>query len=224
MSIRFIPQKVTVMNAGEGEEMMRRIESAARTCYRSERYIKDKSYEPMLRHLIRAGHEAPLEFGQMSFEIVTSRSVLAELTRHRLASFCVESQRYCNYEEHIDFIQPEWFEYAEADIPKRTLFQTRRLFVEGLLHMIHEEYREMIEEGFRPEDAREILPNATAVRLKLSMNYRELRHFLKLRTSKAAYPPMRELAVAMMYLAAKEAPVVFEDIVEQYERENPELE
>ena len=66
--------------------MLRQIEYAGRNCYRSHDKITDDSAPAFVRSLIRRGHLAPLEFVDMSVELITSRDVMAELTRHRLAS------------------------------------------------------------------------------------------------------------------------------------------
>ena len=75
-------------------DALRQIEYAGRNCYRSHDKITDDSAQTFVRSLIRRGHLALLEFADMSVELVTFRDVMAELTRHRLASFCIESQRY----------------------------------------------------------------------------------------------------------------------------------
>ena len=85
-------------------DALRQIEYAGRNCYRSHDKITDDSAPAFVRSLIRRGHLAPLEFADMSVELVTSRDVMAELTRHRLASFCIESQRYVCMNGEIAFI------------------------------------------------------------------------------------------------------------------------
>ena len=75
-------------------DALRQIEYAGRNCYRSHDKITDDSAQTFVRSLIRRGHLALLEFADMSVELVTFRDVMAELTRHRLAGFCIESQRY----------------------------------------------------------------------------------------------------------------------------------
>lgn len=66
-----------------------------------------------MRALIKRGHLSPLEFADMMVELTTSRDVMAELTRHRLAAFCIESQRYVHMDGDIAFIRPLF--YARAD-------------------------------------------------------------------------------------------------------------
>lgn len=139
------------------------------------------------RKLMSWGHWSPFEFFDMTFECETSRAVSHELVRHRLASFMQESQRYCDYSAGLRVIMPRAFESSLT-----------------LLHRFHsnvissyEDYLAMLHGGAKPEDARVVLPECTATRIFVKMNLREFRHFLNLRTAKAAWSEMRELANAM---------------------------
>lgn len=85
---------------------LRQIEYAGRVCYNSTDRMTASSAPDFIRSLIRRGHLSPLEFAGMTAELVTSRDVMAELTRHRLSSFCVESQRYVRMRDGIGFIRP----------------------------------------------------------------------------------------------------------------------
>lgn len=71
-------------------ELLKNIEFAGRNCYASHDKTTEDSCTRFVANLIKRGHTAPLEFGDITFDITTSRAVLAELTRHRLSSFCVE--------------------------------------------------------------------------------------------------------------------------------------
>lgn len=187
---------------------MKNIEFAGRNCYRSQDKITDTSYDQFIRRLIKMGHEAPLEFAEMTFDIITSRSVMAEMTRHRLASFCIESQRYVNYGNGIDFIAPVWFDPASQNTVASTSNQWKRC-------MEHTEavYDFLLANGMKPQQAREVLPNSTAVHIVVKANVREWRHFFDLRCSPAAYPEMRTLALGMLVQAAVAMPAVFDDMV-----------
>lgn len=113
--MKIIDQSVRVLYPGtleEGINELKKIEIAGRNCWRSEGKITDDSYKSFVQGLIKRGHDSPLEFGEIMFEIITSRDVLAEITRHRIASFAVESQRYVNESREdggIKFIKPLFF-------------------------------------------------------------------------------------------------------------------
>ena len=177
---------------------MRRIEIAGRNCWRSEGKITDDSYLTFINNLIKRGHESPLEFGEIMLDIMTSRDVLAEITRHRLASFAVESQRYVNEskdEGGIKFIRPmfhtpfdPYHDYTNRD----PIYEASRKW-EDAMELAEDAYNRMIELGIKNQDARKVLPNSTACRIMMKINLRELRHIYALRSSPAAYPEMREL-------------------------------
>ncbi|MDU1177812.1 MAG: FAD-dependent thymidylate synthase [Peptoniphilus harei] len=81
-----------------------------------------------------------------------------------------------------------------------------------MMTRIEEAYNFLIGQEFKPEEARDILPNATATTLVMTMNFRELRHFLKLRLDKAAHPQIRELAGMILDILKEKYPVFVEDI------------
>ena len=127
--MKLIKASYKILTPIDGEEILKQIELAARTCYKSEDKIeyedtapnfdtiniKDyyaKSARVLIPKLMNLNHEAMLEFGGMiTVRFIVDRGVSHELVRHRVASFAQESTRYCNYgkDEHISFIIPCWF-------------------------------------------------------------------------------------------------------------------
>lgn len=186
----------------QGLEILKRIEYAGRTCYQSYDKITEDSYDRFIRSLIKRGHTAPLEFGTMTVKLVTSRAVLAELTRHRLSSFCVESQRYVD-ESDLVVIRPDW---ADDNAPMLDMW-------ENMMRVDEIAYQSMVESGMQKQQAREVLPNSTATQIMMSANIREWRHIFNLRMDKAAYPQIRSLMTMVHEQASKVLPVVFEDVV-----------
>lgn len=202
-----------------GIAMLKAIEYAGRNCYASQDRITDNSYIKFVENLIKRGHETPLEFADLTFDITTSRAVLAEMTRHRLSSFCVESQRYIQEAKtgDIAFIKPEWFTVTGEGGSDVDLIGSK----EWILAMENAEtvYKRLIGLGMKPEEAREVLPNSTACRIIMKANVREFRHIFSLRCAKAAYPQMRSLARSMLSLAQSAVPVAFDDLIKTFERE-----
>lgn len=100
--MKIVEQKVEVLyprTVEEGVEELRKIEIAGRNCWRSEGKMTDESYKPFIANLIKRGHGSPLEFGNIMFRITTGRDVMAELTRHRVASFCLSGDTIIGYED-----------------------------------------------------------------------------------------------------------------------------
>jgi thymidylate synthase (FAD) len=190
-----------------GEEILKKIEIAGRTCYKSEDKITNDSAKKFVKMLIDRGHEAMIEHANISVKIVCDRGVSHEIVRHRVASYAQESTRYCNYSKEqfgneITVIEPVFW-------PKDT---QRFLFWENTCQIAEHEYFRLIKLGATPQEARSVLPNSLKTEIVVTMNLREWRHFFKLRTSEAAHPQMAEISIIMLDKFKEVIPVVFDDI------------
>lgn len=153
-----------------------------------------------LKGAMASGHESVCEHASFTFYIEgVSRVLLAQLTRHRLASFSVQSQRYCGCDPS-DVIQPDSFE------DKRFTGS-----VNVVLEKIEDLYNAMVAEGIPEEDARFIIPQGITCKLMMTANARELRHFFSLRCCNRAQWEIRELANEMLRQCKEVAPVLFAD-------------
>lgn len=191
--MRIGKQKVELLNPQPYEELTEKIEIAGRVCYQSE---PKGDPEKFIRMIIKRGHESVLEHGSLTFKVRTNRAIANEIVRHRLASYSQESTRYVKYDD-IEFIPGDRLEGSYAG---------------DMLLGFENAYNFLIDQEFKPEEARDILPNATATTLVMTMNFRELRHFLKLRLDKAAHPQIRELAGMILEILKEKYPVFVEDI------------
>lgn len=185
------------------------IEQAARTCYKSENKITQdgESAKALIKRLIKSGHEAMLEHSQLSVRFVVDRGVSHEIVRHRLFSFAQESTRYCNYSSgkfgsEITFIEPYFW-----DEDSNFYMMWKLCCMEA-----EKDYIRFIEDGATPQEARTVLPNSVKTELIVTGNYREWRHFFKLRTDKAAHPQMREVTIPLLAELQRRIPIVFDDI------------
>ena len=84
-----------------GKAVLQRIEECGRVCYKSEGKITEDSCYSFVRGIVRRGHEAVLEHAALTVRFVCDRGVSHEIVRHRMASYCQESTRYCNYIKEI---------------------------------------------------------------------------------------------------------------------------
>ena len=158
-----------------------------------------KNPESALRHSLESGHMSILEHAVYTFKIEgLSRVALAKLTRHRLASFVVQSQRYVKLNEPAMVI-PESMANSEFYVE-----------VKGIMAEASELYRRMVEAGIPCEDARYVLPQAVETDLVMTMNARELLHFFSLRTCNRAQWEIRKVADEMLKICRQVAPVIFE--------------
>lgn len=107
---------------------------------------------------------------------------MAELTRHRLASFCIESQRYVSLDGEIPFIHPLCCRDGSTE---DEIWRDAMKDAEWTYHSL-------LRAGCKPQDARKVLPNSTVTRIVMKTNLREWRHILSLRTGKGVYPEMKQ--------------------------------
>ena len=197
--MKIIEQSVEIIyprTLAQGVQELKHIEAAGRNCWRSEGRITDDSYKTFVNGLLARGHGSPIEFGHIILKIVTSRDVMAELTRHRIASFAIESQRYVDEyaEGDIYFIRPLFYK-EDPDDPLHA-FDDRQFYAsmvwQDTMENAEQSYKHLRELGMKNEDARKVLPNSTATTIFMNINLRELLHDYELRSSKAAYPDMRK--------------------------------
>ncbi|MCX7751141.1 MAG: FAD-dependent thymidylate synthase [Candidatus Bipolaricaulota bacterium] len=175
------------------------IARCARVSHRSEGRGLE-SDRKLIRRLIKLGHESVLEHAWATFEVTgISRACANQLTRHRIASFTQESQRYVDVRDR-DLVRPPSF--AEEDWAKASDLFAQAV---GL-------YEELLSRGIPKEDARFVLPIGAATRLVVTANFREWRHILRLRLEKTAQWEIRELAQQILRILLEHAPSVFEDL------------
>ena len=251
-----IKPKIVEMDPIDREATLRKIESAARNCYQSAMAPTTEGSAKFVAGLVKSGHMAPVELGGMfNVKIQTSRSVLAELTRHRLTSFCVSSQRYCRELDQYGttFIIPTGISESEPDITEGYYevamvpiggqngqiqgigmqIATASINDDGKLGLVRQvkckdstgaflqalasaeqSYAMLLQMGYAPQDAREVLPNATACTITMGANLREWKHIFNLRvfgTTGKPYAPCKEI-MSLVYEKFHEAlPEIFPD-------------
>ena len=213
--MKWIESSVTPVCDINASDLIRKVEIAARTCYRSEDLIGEGTAYKLIRNCISRGHESVIEHASITFSIVCDRGVSHELVRHRLASYSQESTRYCSYNKDkfgkgLTFIQPWWMQEEG--------YEKAADAIDTATSAAEHEYLRMIQDGFPPDVARCVLPNCLATTVVVTMNMRELRHFLKLRLSKKAHPDIRKIAKCIVQmLKDNELEIFIEDIIKEYE-------
>jgi thymidylate synthase (FAD) len=154
-----------------------------------------------LRAAMRSGHDSVLEHASFTFEIRgVSRVLLAQLTRHRIASFTVLSQRYVD-QSNREYVMPTTIQNND---------DLRDMYAEAI-SSLDKIYEAFIRRGVPKEDARYLLPQAITTDLILTMNARELGHFFSLRCCNRAQAEIRLLADEMLKLLVKEFPELFKN-------------
>lgn len=145
-------------------------------------------------------HQSPFEHVSFTFGIEgVSRAMLAQITRHRIASFSVQSQRYVDMSDGIGYVIPE---SIEQNPEARYVFDA---FMRGIDTL----YTYLRSCGIPAEDARFVLPNACHTQMIVTMNARELLHFFSLRCCQRAQWEIHAVANEMLRLCKEVAPTLF---------------
>ena len=205
--MRIVEPSVALINAPLYPQILNTVEMAGRVCYKSEHKMEYGSAEKFVRNCIKRGHEAVIEHGVVTIRFICDRGVSHEIVRHRLASYCQESTRYCNYDKiefgsEIAVIKPCYLaENTKAWLTWKTA-----------MTQAEKAYFDLLDIGCMPQEARSVLPNSLKTEVVMTANMREWRHFFKLRTAPAAHPQIREVANMALALMKKNYPVFFEDI------------
>lgn len=216
--MKIVKSKVEILTdiSEGGVKELKLIELAGRTAYKSEDNISDdiSSAKRFVNMIVKLGHESVLEHSLLTVRFTCDRGVSHEIVRHRMAAYTQESTRYCNYASgkfgrEITFVAPstlakdsiEYFEWYQAcDEAEKNYIACMQL-------------------DMKPEQARAVLPMSVKTEVVMSANYREWRHFLKLRCAKAAHPDIRKLALELLCELQLRIPIVFDDIYEKYKEE-----
>lgn len=193
------------------DEVYARIETAGRTCYKSENNMTPESGRKFAEKVVRNHHEAMLEHASVMVRFTVDRGISHEIVRHRMASFAQESTRYCNYSKdkfgnELTFIQPCFMKDG-----------TIRDVWESVLLECEKAYISMTETGAQtPQEARNLLPNSLKTEVIMTANIREWRHFFRLRAACETgmpHPQMLEVAVPLYMEFVYLMPELFSDIV-----------
>lgn len=219
--------KVTLLSNTPNPEKV--VAAAARLCYSSSGAdqlfdgMTDEKAQSYVAMLSKLGHESPLEHASFTFAIEgVSRTLLAQITRHRIASYSVQSQRYVKRDSFDFIVPPNIAEDEEALAEYNRVMENcakgyarlteileknavKRLVQEGKT----EEEAEKAAEKIAIEDARFALPNACDTKMIVTMNTRSLRNFFRLRCCNRAQWEIRDLADEMLRVCREAAPALF---------------
>lgn len=228
-----------ILTGIEEGKVLRRIERAGRTCYKSDDKITEDSAEKFVARIIASGHHSVLEHENISVRIICDRGVTHEIVRHRLVAYSQESTRYCNYakENEICVVEPFFFDPFEPRMPVQVpvmnaMYEAgKEIESEWTIMTIQMNsfdvwfltclwtqwgYMTLINKFDRtPQQARSVLPNSLKTEIVMTANIREWRHILRLRTSKAAHSQMREIMIPLLEEFKRLIPVLFDDIREE---------
>ena len=188
------------------------IAMASRTCYSAldleglDKKTDTTDNAAYIRRVLASGHTSIAEHASFTFGLEgVSRTLLAQITRHRVASFSVQSQRYVSVAgaEVFDYVLPPRIRALGPEAEEKFAWQMKTM------QRWYDEWSEALGQD-SAEDARFVLPGAAATRIVMTMNARELLHFFSLRMCNRAQWEVREAAWRMYELVYPLAPSVFE--------------
>ncbi|MCL2354937.1 MAG: FAD-dependent thymidylate synthase [Oscillospiraceae bacterium] len=187
-------------------KIMKNIEKACRTCYRSENKITEDSYKNLLRNALGKGHQSVIEHEKISVALVCDVGAYKDLTRHRIASFSIESTRYCAYDKdkfgnEISLIEPIF-----SDDEEKMKIWT------DTMQKTEDNYLAMRNLGCTPDECRMLLPHSTAARVVMTANMREWLHIFSLRCSKFTHPSVQQLMIPLLLHFKETMPEIYEKV------------
>lgn len=205
------------------------VAAAARLCYSDtdvealRESISLKKAEQFVEMLDGFGHESPVEHVSFTFGIEgVSRSFLAQVTRHRLASYSVQSQRYVRQDPFLYITPPAIASDSALLAEYQQMMQQAVESYNQLADVLETRYvSKLMEEGMTEqnarkkaekmaiEDARYVLPNACETKMILTMNVRSLRNFFRLRCCNRAQWEIRAVALEMLRICCQVSPALF---------------
>lgn len=202
--------RIAALTEADPTRLMKHLEAMGRICYQSEDAITDTSYDQFLRNIVKRGHEAVLEHATVTAVVICDRGITHEIVRHRIASYCQESTRYCNYSKgkfgnEITVIEPIFWDKNSEEY--KTWAHT--------CEVTEAAYFDLLAVGATPQQARDVLPNSLKTQIAITMNIREWRHFFRLRCAKGAHPQMIEIACKGLTEFYDYFPCLFEDIYKE---------
>ncbi len=205
--MRIIEPSFEILDMDTGDNILRKIELAGRTCYKSEAKITPNSAEAFVRRIIASGHHSVLEHASATVRLICDRGVTHELVRHRVGvAYSQESSRYCRYgtkDKELTFIRPPWWDTSDL----------RYQLWQNAMKESQYAYLTMLEQNASPQEARSVLPTSLKTEIVVTANMREWRHIFELRCDKAAHPQMRQIMTPLLREMDKRCPALFDDVV-----------
>lgn len=207
MEIEIIEPSVEILSEKDNN-ILKKIESYGRTCYKSEDKITNTSAENFVRNILKRGHLSVIEHEKITVRVICDRGVTHEIVRHRIGSYSQESTRYVNYNKKgIQFIRPCFWDGCEEE--KYCLWLTA-------MRASAKAYEILIKEGATPQGARSVLPNSLKTEIVITYNLREWLHFFELRCAPTAHPQMRQVAKILLIKMQEHVPIIFDVLIKKF--------
>lgn len=216
--MKIVEAQVYPITPINGYEIAKTLERVARTCYKSHDKITDdgESAIRLLQALANSGHGAMFEHYSITMRYVSNIAAYKDLTRHRPASYAIESTRWCNYSKgkfgnEIKFLNP-------VEIPKDTLKYQVWL---NAMQKVEDHYMTLASMGAKPDELSLLLPQSTAAEFNITANLREWEHIFNLRAVGHSRPCVKQIMQPTLELFHSKIPVVFDAVYKKMQLERP---
>lgn len=196
-----------ILSEIDSDKMMKNIEIAGRTCYKSEDKITMDSATKFVEMISKRGHLSVIEHEKITVRFVFDRGISHEMVRHRIASFSQESTRYCNYSN-------DKFDKQITVIGLRQYLKSEEslgVWI-GAMEAAEKAYFKLIELGETAQIARSVLPNSLKTEIVVTANLREWCLILTQRTANAAHPQIREVMRPLLDELKEKLPAIFNKV------------
>lgn len=214
--MKIVEAQVYPITSINGYEIAKTLERVARTCYKSHDKITDdgESAIRLLQALANSGHGAMFEHYSITMRYVSNIAAYKDLTRHRPASYAIESTRWCNYSKgkfgnEIKFLNP-------VEIPKDSLKYQVWL---NAMQKVEDYYMGMANMGANPDELSLLLPQSTAAEFNITANLREWEHIFNLRAVGHSRPCVKQIMQPTLELFHTKIPVVFDAVYKKMQLE-----
>ncbi len=206
--MKLVDSGFEIMTPIDGDYIIKFIEKCGRTCYKSEDKITADSAKKLLTNIIASGHHSVIEHFSVTVKFTCDLGFYKDITRHRVASFSIESTRYCNYSKgkfgkELSIIKPV---HIGENTPEYEIWKS-------CMQNIEDHYLKMAELGATPDQLRMMLPHSIKADVVMTANLREWRHVLGLRTSKRVHPSIHTVMRKLLKEFQNRIPVIFDDVV-----------
>ena len=214
--MKIVEAQISPITPINGHEIAKVLEQVARTCYKSHDKTTDdgESAIRILQTLANSGHGAMFEHYSITMRYVSNIAAYKDLTRHRPASYAIESTRWCNYSKgkfgnEIKFLNP-------IEIPKDSLKYQVWL---NAMQKAEDYYMTMASMGAKPDELSLLLPQSTAAEFNITANLREWEHIFNLRAVGHSRPCVKQIMQPTLELFHSKIPVVFDAVYKKLQLE-----
>ena len=207
--MKLIKPSYDIINLEDRDVILKRLELAGRTAYKSEDKITEDSASKFIKMIVKRGHFSVIEHASMTVKFIFDRGISHEMVRHRIASYTQESTRYCNYTK-----KNEDGGLNIIDIVDHMTLEQYDIWLDTMAYL-EAQYQTLLAAGAPPQIARSVLPNSLKTEIIVTANLREWREIFRQRAAAAAHPQIREVMKPLLNEMSEFLPEIFNNVIKK---------